>query len=280
MLQFFEEHKKKIVIALAVLLAVLALFTGGRKLNATFAEDVLGFVVTPFQDLTTGIGSWVEDTISSAQNQADQAETIRNLEAEIERLKAENQRLSLYEEENKTLSELLRTAQRYPQYSSTGAAVIAKDPGNWYDTFVIDKGSSDGLESNMVIIASGGLVGKITETGHGYSKVMSILDSRSSVSAKSLRTGDLGVVKGDITLMDSGLCLMEYIDTEAEILVGDEIVTSHLSEIYPDGIPIGKVTDLQTDINGLTKYAIIEPYADLKHLETILVMDKSTAEEN
>ena len=113
------------------------------------------------------------------------------------------------------------------------------------------------------------------ESGATYAKAQSILDSRSSVPAMSLRTGDLGVVKGDYTLMNQGLCKMEYIDAEAEIAVGDEIVTSHLSDIYPTGLTIGKVKEIKADTNGLTKYAIIEPAVDMKHLDTLLVIDKN-----
>ena len=115
------------------------------------------------------------------------------------------------------------------------------------------------------------------ESGATFSKAQSILDSRSSVPAKSVRTGDLGVVKGDYTLSNNGLCKMEYIDGDAEIMVGDEIVTSHLSDIYPEGLAIGKVLEIETDTNGLTKYAVIEPYVDLKHLDTILIIDKNSA---
>jgi rod shape-determining protein MreC len=98
----------------------------------------------------------------------------------------------------------------------------------------------------------------------------------------SLRTGDLGVVRGDYSLMDDGLCRMEYIDAESEIMKGDEIVTSQLSDIYPVGLTIGYVKEIVTDTNGLTKYAIIEPQVDFKHLSTLLVIteafDKTTTE--
>ena len=67
---------------------------------------------------------------------------------------------------------------------------------------------------------------------------------------------------------------MEYLDGDAEIMVGDEIVTSQLSDFYPEGLAIGKVLEIETDTNGLTKYAVIEPYVDLKHLDTVLVLDK------
>ncbi len=178
------------------------------------------------------------------------------------------------------MSSLLKISQKYPNYKSTGTNIIAKNPGVWYDTFTINKGTSDGVSANMILIAPGGVVGKILESGSSYSKSQTILDSRSAVPAMSLRTGDLGVVKGDYSLMNDGLCKMEYIDGEAQIAVGDEIVTSHLSEVYPEGLSIGKVIKIETDTNGLTKYAVIEPFVDLKHLDTLLVIDKNTMEEN
>ena len=190
-------------------------------------------------------------------------------------LQADNTRLSLYETENAKLSALLKIAQKYPEYNTFGTTIIAKNPGSWYDVFTVDKGTSDGVEANMVLAAPEGLVGKIIESGATYAKGQSILDSRSSVPAMSARTGDLGVVKGDYTLMNNGLCKMEYIDAEAEIAVGDEIVTSHLSDVYPPGLTIGRVKEIKNDTNGLTRYAIIEPAVDLKHLDTLLVIDKT-----
>ena len=275
MFSFFERHKKLILTGAILLLAALALLTSGKKLNATVLDSAIGFVVTPFQDITSGIGSWVENTTSSRREKTELLEENEKLREEVAALQADNQRLALYETENETLSGLLRIAQKYPQYASFGATIIAKNPGIFYDVFTIDSGSMDGIEANMVLVAPEGLVGKVLESGATYAKGQSILDSRSSVPAMSLRTGDLGVVKGDYTLMNNGLCMMEYIDAEAEIAVGDEIVTSHLSDIYPPGLTIGKVREIQSDANGLTKYAVIEPAVDLKHLDTLLVIDKN-----
>ncbi|WP_313529729.1 rod shape-determining protein MreC [Anaerotignum sp.] len=280
MIQFWEEHKKKIIAVIAIAITAVALFVGGKNLNASALESVIGFVVTPFQDLTTGIGSWVENTASSAQDKTKLLEENAKLKEEVAKLQDQNKRLEQYEQENEALSSLLKISQKYPNYKSTGTNIIAKNPGVWYDTFTINKGTSDGVSANMILIAPGGVVGKILESGSSYSKSQSILDSRSAVPAMSLRTGDLGVVKGDYSLMNDGLCKMEYIDGEAQIAVGDEIVTSHLSEVYPEGLSIGKVIKIETDTNGLTKYAVIEPFVDLKHLDTLLVIDKNTMEEN
>ena len=259
-----------------VLITVIA---SGKQLNATLLESAIGVVVTPFQDLTTGITSWVDETITEYRNKTDLKEENTELKNQIASLLEENRRLAMYESENAKLSALLKIAQRYPTYESIGATIIAKDPGVWYDGFTIDKGTTSDVSANMVLIAPEGLVGKVLESGMTFSKAQSILDSRSSVPAMSTRTGDLGVVKGNYTLSADGLCMMEYIDAQAEIMVGDEIVTSHLSDIYPAGLPIGKVLELETDTSGLTKYAVIQPYVDLKHLDTILVIDKSSAVE-
>lgn len=275
MQEFFLKHKKRIIgtgIAILVLVTVIA---SGIKLNATLLESAIGVVVTPFQDLTTGISSWVDDTVTSARNKTKLKNENEELKQQIAALTNENRKLTLYETENERLTSLLKIAQKYPSYDSMGARVVAKDPGVWYDGFTINKGTKSKVSANMVLIAPEGLVGKVLESGATFSKAQSILDNRSSVPAMSVRTGDLGVVKGNYTLSNRGLCKMEYIDGDAEIMVGDEIVTSHLSDIYPEGLAIGKVLEIETDTNGLTKYAVIEPYVDLKHLDTVLVLDKT-----
>ncbi|MBQ5588608.1 MAG: rod shape-determining protein MreC [Anaerotignum sp.] len=279
MQQFFEKYKKQILRGGVLLLVLITVIASGKQLNATLLESAIGVVVTPFQDLTTGISSWVDETITASRNKADLKEENTELKNQIADLLEENRRLAMYEAENAKLSALLKIAQRYPDYESVGANVIAKDPGVWYDGFTIDKGTTSDISANMVLIAPEGLVGKVLESGATFSKAQSILDSRSSVPAMSMRTGDLGVVKGNYTLSADGLCIMEYIDAQAEIMVGDEIVTSHLSDIYPAGLAIGKVLELETDTNGLTKYAVIQPYVDLKHLDTILVIDKNSVVE-
>ena len=273
MLNFFKEYKKQLITLLAVILGVSAIVVVGKKTNSSFVNNTLGLVIAPLQSITTNITGWFDDRITYLRDETDIYEENKELQAKIELLESENKRLSLYEEENEKLSKLLEIAQKYPAYTTFGATIIGKDPGNWYDIFVIDKGTADGLEVNMVIMDEGGIVGKINEVGYNYSKVQSILDSHSSVAAMSLRTGDLGVVRGDYTLLSDGLCRMDYIDADSEIMNGDEIVTSSLSDIYPSGLTIGYVKEIIANTNGLTKYAIIEPQVDFKRLSTILVLN-------
>ncbi len=273
-MKFFNEYKRQLIILAVIALAVISFLTAGSKVGAGFLDDAFGFVVTPFQGAVASVTNWVNESVSDVVHRNELADENRELKAKIEELETENKRLSLYEDENEKLSSLLEVAQKYKDYDTTGANVIAKDTGVWYDSFLIDKGTMDDVQTDMPVISAGGLVGRIVKSSAAYSNVYSILDSRSSVSAKSLRTGDLGVVTGDHELMEQGLCKMEYIDSDAEIMEGDEIVTSGLSDYYPAGISIGYVREIHKDENGLTKYAVIEPTADLKHLDTLLVIQE------
>lgn len=276
-MEFFRSYKKQIFRLAVIILVILAFVTVGKKTNATVFDNIFGVVITPVQDAVTSITDWFGDTFNSLRTERDLKTENEELKARIELLEQENSRLSLYEEENKRLTELLEIKQKFAAYTTTGADITSKDPGSWYDSFVIDKGTAHGLKADMPLTAEGGLVGHIYETGLTYSKAISIIDSRSAVSAMNLRTMDIGVVKGDYTLMNSGLCLMEYISADADIVEGDEIVTSHLSDIYPEGITIGHVREVYSDSNGLTKYAVIEPAVDFKHLKTVLVIVDSDA---
>ena len=271
-MDFFRTYKKQIYRLLVTILVLLAFITVGKKTNATIFDNVIGVVVTPVQDAVSSITGWFGNAISSVRSETDLSKENEELKATIALLTQDIDRLSLYEEENKRLTELLEIKQKYADHKSTAANITAKEPGSFYDSFVINKGSKDGLSANMALTSADGLVGHIYETGLTYSKAVSIIDSRSSVSAKNLRSLDIGIVKGDYSLMASGLCKMEYIDADADIVVGDEIVTSHLSDIYPEGLTIGFVKEVYTDNNGLTKYAVIEPATDLKHLDTLLVI--------
>lgn len=270
-MKFFVKNKKLFIILFTIICITLGLFTLNRA-NPSFIEKNLGFILTPIQKFTTSALSWIESKFESISNFNNLEEENETLKIELALKEQEIKRLQQLEIENEKLSNLLNTSSRYNEYSKIAANIIARNPGNWYENFVIDKGEKDGIKKNMVVLAAGGLVGKVEEVGPNYAKVSSIINGTYSVSAKTLRTDDEGFVKGDLT--QKGICKMEYIDKEAEIKEGDEVVTSHLSEIYPAGITIGYVKEIYLDdVNKLSKTAIIEPTVDFKHLEKVLVIN-------
>lgn len=267
---------KIVLVSLAIASLGCAGFSHDRK-APTFIENSYGYVITPLQSFNSSIFDWFG-------NIAKYFKSINSLDAENKELKenllearAELNRLKLVESENIQLEALVKLQQDYSQYSTIGAKIVAKDPGNWFDTFIINKGTNYGLEKNMVVMSEDGLVGKISECGYNYSKVVSIINDSDAVSAESLRTNDIGYVVADFS--GESKCKMQYSDKNADILVGDEIVTSHLSEIFPEGISIGHVSKLTVDSQTSIQYAIIEPSVDFSKLKYVLVLDTSFEKE-
>lgn len=264
---------KSVIRAIVILSLVSMVLTFETRETTSPVEQSITFVIIPFQKGVTYFGDWVKGRVEFVSNIGKLNEMNTDLASEVSQLRYENKLLELDKLELERLRELYDLDKRYADYPKTGARVIGKDPGNWYEVFIIDKGEKDGIEVNMVVMAGNGLVGRIIETGPNFSKVRSIIDDTSSVSSKILRTSDLCTVSGDKQLGDDGLCLIEYIEDSVNLVEGDEIVTSHLGSIYPPGILIGVVKSIETNPNKLTKTAVLEPVVDFKHLEEVLVIN-------
>ncbi len=273
-MEFLSKYKKIFIGSLTTVCLAIIIVSIIYRTEPTLVENALSVIITPAQKAVNGVAVWISDKIKFLFYMDELQKENNQLKTEIEALRTENGRLRLAEKENQLLSALLKLDQKYADYPKIGAHIIAKDPGSWYDTFVIDKGTKDGVYKNMVVLANNGLAGKVIEAFASSAKVVSLVDDDSSVGAKSVRSEDIGYVRGDWQLMSQNLCRMDLIDSEAEIIEGDEIVTSNLSSIYPPGITIGYVKEVRADISGLTKYALITPVVNFKYMDTVLVITK------
>ena len=164
--------------------------------------------------------------------------------------------------------------QTYSSYEKVAASVIGKDAGNWFSTFLIDKGSNDGIEENMNVIADGGLAGIVTDVGPNYATVRAVIDDNSNISCTDLATSDLCVVSGSLQSMNesSQIDISDIRDQDNQVAVGDQIVTSNISDLYLPGIPVGYITDIATDSNNLTKSGKVATIVDFEHLEKVFVI--------
>lgn len=264
---------RHIITTIVVVSLISMVLTWEIRPRTSPIEQSITYVIIPFQKGVTYFGDWVKDQLYFVKNIGELNALNESLTEEVNQLRYQNKLLELDKLELERLRELYELDKRYADYPKTGARVIGKDPGNWYEVFIIDKGFKDDIRVNMVVMAGSGLVGRITEVGPNYSKVRSIIDDSSSVSSKILRTSDLCTVSGDKKLGDDGLCMIEYIETDVNIVEGDEIVTSHLGDIFPPGILIGVVKSIETNPNKLTKTAVLQPVVDFSHLEDVLVIN-------
>lgn len=252
-----------------VILMGISLFTD--KISVPL-KRVASVIVVPMQRGINDIGTYVYSKYTLLKDFSRISEENLQLKEEIARLTEENSQLSLNKFELERLRALYDLDDKYANYRKTAARVIAKEAGNWYSVFTIDKGSRDGIEVDMNVIANGGLVGIITDVGEDYAIVRTIIDDGNNVSGMLINTGATCTVEGSLSLMDSGYVYLKYFKNDTEVKDGDKIVTSNISSKYVEGLLIGYVKEVTTDPNSLTKSGYLIPVVDFEHLQEVLVI--------
>ena len=259
-----------ILVVVCILFMGLSLVTDG--VNGPL-RGVANYTIVPMQKGINTIGLWMSDFTKNFETIQELHEENEALQAQIDELTIKNNLLQQDKHELDRLRELYELDEQYADYHKIGARVTASDGGNWFNSFVIDKGTNDGLAVDMNVMAGTGLVGIISEVGPNWSKVTSIIDDTSNVSAMILATSDTCIVNGDLTLMQEGRIPFEQLpNNENKIDVGEQVVTSHISSKYLPGILIGYVSEVKVDSNDLTRSGYIIPAVDFQHLQEVLVI--------
>lgn len=273
---FSSKYWLLILSIICILLMGLSLITD--KINGPL-RAVANYTIVPMQNGINTVGMWMSDLTKNL-------DTLKELQAENDALQAEVNDLTMKinllqqdKEELERLRELYQLDQYYSDYKTVGARVTANDSGNWFRSFIIDKGKNDGIKVDMNVMAEGGLVGIITEVGPNWARVRSIIDDTSNVSALLLSTSDTCIVNGDLTLMQEGKIRFEQLpNSDTEIKSGEPIVTSHISNKYVQGILIGYINEVHEDANNLTRSGYIVPAVDFQHLQEVLVITSTKAD--
>jgi rod shape-determining protein MreC len=218
------------------------------------------------------VGSFISDKLNIFTNMKELLEENERLTDQVNLLSYENKLLLQDKYELDELRELYKLDQKYLDYPKVAARVISKDTNNWYSVFTIDKGTRDGLAVDMNVLAGNGLVGIIIEANYNHSKVRAIIDDKSNVSGMFLKTSDTCIVSGDLKLMDEGKIRVEHISKDAEIMDNYEVVTSHISDKFLQGILIGYVSDIRLDSSNMEKTAYLTPAVDFSKLNEVLII--------
>lgn len=232
----------------------------------------VGSMVTPMQNGINKIGTKIYDKMEYVRTVKKVVNENKTLQKKIDELSAENRLLQQEKYELDSFRKLYSLDQQYAGLPKVAARVISSNPDNWYNTFIIDKGSKDGLKVNMNVMAGDGLVGIITEVNKSYSKVRSIIDDSSNVTGTFLKTSDNCNVSGNLELMNDGVIEVTGIDGNAKIEDGYEVVTSQVSPKYLPGILIGYVRDLKKDSTNITQSGYLTPAVDFSSINMVLVI--------
>ncbi len=272
----FTIPGKYILLALTILCTVMMLLTFSTNIFSGVLNTVVGYVVVPFQKGISNVGGWLSTRSEELVQIRELLEENEALRQQISELTMENTQLQQNQYELNTLRDLYKLDGQYADYDKIGARIIARDTGNWYHSFTIDKGEEDGIKIDMNVIAggeSGGLVGRVVDVGPNWAKVVSIISDNSNVSGQMLATGDKLIVSGDLEMMQEGkITFSQLLDSADAVAIGDKIVTSDISDKYLPGILIGYIDEINLDSNKLTKSGTVVPAVDFEHLDEVLVI--------
>lgn len=235
-------------------------------------RTAVGYFLLPVQTGVNRVGSAVYSNFKNQEKMRTALSDNESLREQVATLTMENTRLQSDSYELSRLRKLYELNQTYGQYRMTGARVIAKDTGNWFHVFRIDKGARDGIKPDMNVVGDGGLIGIVTDVGDNYATVRSIIDDVSRVSAMAIQSNDTCIVSGNLQLYANGKLKISDITDTADIKDGDAIVTSTVSSKFLPGILIGYAGDLKTDPDRLTRSGTLVPVADFETIQEVLVI--------
>ncbi len=272
----FTLPGKYLLFILTILCTGLIILTFSTNFLSAPISAAGGFLVVPLQEGISKAGSWLSTRSEELVEIRSLLKENEELKAQVDELTMENIRLQQDRYELTNLRELYDLDAQYDEYDKVGARIIAKDSGNWFHSFTIDKGSDDGLTIDMNVMAGSGLVGRIIAVGPNWSKVLAIIADNSNTSGMVLSTSDNLIVTGDLELYADGVISFEkLVDSADRVVEGDKIVTANVSDKYLPGILIGYISAINVDSNNLTKSGLITPAVDFEHLEEVLVITET-----
>lgn len=278
MKRFFKSVGFKILAGIALVLAGVMIYAAVTPGASIFPANVSGAVLAPLQSFVTSVG----DAFSTGFGLFADTKAIKDENAELKKeLNALRDQLVDYDEMSDRYEELIRyleLKEQNPDYKFADARVISRDPADHFGNFVINAGTGAGIAVGDPVITADGLVGVVAETGISWSKVSTILDTDTHVSAYVSRTQDTGTTGGTLRLAEENRLQLQYLEREAGVTSGDYVVTAGGNSQYPAKLRIGKITEVIASSDGLSITATIEPFADVRHVTDVLVLIDFEAE--
>ena len=275
--QFFLNKRLIILLVSIIILVALIGFSLKEREELTwpeqFVKDTVGWAQTLVSRPAQHFAGFFEN-VKDLQNTYEENKELKSKLNELAQLKANVQSL---EDENEKLRDILDKEESLSDFEPFQATVIGRDPGRWNELVIINKGSTDGIEANMSVITSSGLIGKVKNSRQFTSTVqlLSSNDPTNRVSAEVL--GGDQIYHGQIEGFDreQEMLLLKRIPYEAKIEKGQIVQTSGLGGIFPSGLVIGTIEEVVPDEYGLTQTAFVKPGADFYDIEHVMVAKRT-----
>lgn len=269
-----KPFKNKLAVTIVLLsVAFCGMIIYSLQSDANGISSSVSTVVSPLQKIVYNINSRVKETVDFFLN-------FSEVKLENEELKKKNTKLANelieYEslkDEVERLREALNFTESKNNYKYVGVNIIGYSGNSLSDGYIIDKGSNDGIDKNMVVVSSKGLVGKVTKVASNFAIVQSILNENIAVAVMDQQTREAtGVLQGLSDKKDNNMTVVYNLPISSDVKEGDIIITSGLGKIYPKEIPVGTVVSVEEDNVRVMKSAVVEPFVNFNELEELFVV--------
>lgn len=267
-----RNKQNKVVIGIIIALGLVISIYLLSKINIPFVSNLSSKVMYTVDNILSSISGVITEGTSYFGNTKKLNKKIEELESKLSETNIKLNELEMLKVKNEDLQKLLKIDEKYSHFEKVYANVITRSYDNWNETFVIDKGTNDGILEKQTVIAEGGLVGYVSEVNENTSTVVTILDVSSSVSVEISNINALALLKGDYSLKDNSKIKLVNIPIDVELSEGETIYTSGIGGLYKKGIPIGVVEDIVNKKNNIDRYAVVDTFVDFESLDMVAVV--------
>ena len=270
------SNRRTIILWVAVFIVGLLAFTTVKgNYDLKISENVVNTILSPFQSAITSISNVTKKIGVISWEMVTVYEQNKMLRSEVEQLRQRDVNVNEIMAENTRLTNILNYKNAVKQFDTAVAKIISYDSSNLTNSITINLGAKDGMQKNMPVITPQGLVGTIVAVYEHSAKVQLILDPRSAVGAIIQRPESrvIGIMQGSVGVQT--LAKMVNIPRDADVVVGDNVLTSGYGGLYPKGIVIGEVVEVTNEAGGLLKYATVKTAVDFYRIEEVLVIVNS-----
>lgn len=236
-------------------------------------SNIVNTVTSPVRGCVAAAADWVEGAYTYVFHKGELEEELDALRTQVGELQEKVRQGEEASRENEQLRDLLGLQARRRDFVFEAAKVTARSTANWESTLTLSKGSAAGVEAgDCVVTQTGVLVGVVAETGLNWCTVSTVINTETEIGGIVTRTYSAGVLEGDFSLMNEGKLKLNYLPEGAQLVTGDEVLTSGRGEVFPSGLEVGRVEGVFTDPSGQTRYAVVAPSVALDSLIEVFVI--------
>ena len=259
-----------IALLLSILIGICSFVLGGQ---ADPLSNLVNTVTAPVRSGVAAAADWLEGVYNYVFQYNEMEEELEALRAQVLELQEKVYQGEEALQENERYRELLDFQARHRSFTYEPAKVTARSTSNWESTLTLSKGSTSGIEAgDSVITSTGVLVGVVSEVGVNWCTVSTVINTDTEIGGIVTRTYSAGVLEGEFTLMNQGKLKLNYLPEGAQLVSGDEVLTSGRGELFPSGLVVGRVEGVFTDPSGQTRYAVVQPAVALDSLIEVFVI--------